>query len=479
MTELAVSIFMVAIIVQIYRRYRSVFSLPFFWAAEFALIYLGTVEIRTEFGGISYIYAAAAFGVFYLGLLAADFLVLYRAKSKKGKNGGRDSRLGEEEPAAGPRRQPQGTRIKLLFPLLPLRLGLFVSLIGATFVSFIFFSQNGIPILSSFPALAWVQSTSGVVNRLMSIFGPGCYASLGLIAWAVHRETGSRAAKGLMYLGLGLAIISQALLATKAAAIMVFIWFNIMLFYLNKKREFRKSILPFLIVVVPISAAIVIVRSMSSQGYWETGSVFQTFATRLTTEAAGPLDFIIKYSNRWGPMHGGAMHMEVERIREQLTGRTRTPILSEFVFDLMGEQSTHATGLSAALTIYGTGYAEWGLAGLILYAFLQGLAFGWTHRYLLRLKKMNLISLLLWGGVVSYLIAVSGTGTILIGLEGIFADAVPPLVLLLPFCGFFLLPMARRYRSSASGRTLDPVSRKQVHAPKWAPWGRTTPWQRQ
>ncbi len=448
MIEAAVSIFVAAIGVLIYRRYRSVFCLPFFWTAYFLFQYLGFLQIRATRGGISYAYAAAAFGVFYLGLVAADFRLALHSSSGKNKAG--DSPANHDSQQATPKRrkQSQATKIRLLFPVLPLNVGLFVSLLAATFVSIVFFNQRGIPILSSFPALAWVQSTSGVVNRLMTVFGPGCYASLGLVAWAIHRESGSRWAKAMMYQGLGLAIVSEALLASKAAAILIFIWFNILLFYLNKKREFRKSLLPLIIVVVPISFVIVAVRLMSIQGNWQAQDVVQTYYDRVTTEQAQPADFIFKYMDRFGPMQGGAIHREMERVKDQLTGRHKTPIPSEFVFDLMNRQSADITGLSAALTLYGTGYLEWGLAGMLLYSLLQGLIFGWVHRYLLRQETMNLIMLIFWGGILNYLMAVSGSGTILVSFEYVFLNAVPPLVLLLPFCGFFLFPLARRYRAS-------------------------------
>lgn len=446
MLVIIVSIFVVAVSVLIYRWSGNIFSLPFYWVAFFLFQYLGFLQIRSMYGGISYAYAALAFGIFYLGLLAADFLILYRADSGKSKSESSQSRQAPKKATSGMERHPQGTRIRLLFPSLPLEVGLFASLIGATLVSFIFFAQNGIPIFSSFPAMAWVQSTSGVINRLMTVFGPGCYASLGLVAWAVHRESGSRAAKGLMYLGLGLAMLSDALLATKAAAIMIFIWFNIVLFYMNKRREFRKSILPLIIVVVPMSFAIVAVRLMSSQGYWKDESIYQAFYNRVTTEAAQPADFIFKYMNRFGPMHSEVMRLQIKRIKEQLEQQTKTPILSEFVFDLMQGLPTKDTGLSAALTLYATGYVAWGIAGMMLYSFLQGLVFGWVHRYLLRLKKMNLLSLLIWSAVIGYLMAVTVSGSVLVGLETIVLSVVPPVALLLPFCLFFLLPVARRYR---------------------------------
>ena len=452
MIELIVSIFVAAIIVLIYLRCRNVFCLPFFWAGYFLFQYLGLLQLRAMYGGTSYVYAAVAFGTFYLGLLAGDFLVRFRSGSTRNKGGGLPAGRNPQEPASKRGRQPRATRIRLLFPVLPLKVGLFVSLLAATFIALVFFASAGIPILSSTPALAWVESTSGVVNRLMTVFGPGCYATLGLVAWAVHRESRSRAAKGMMYLGLGLAILCEALLASKAAAIMIFFWFNMILFYLNKKREMRKSLLPLVLVVVPISFAIVALRLMSSQGYWQTGSVYQTFYERVTTISAQPVDFIFKYMNRFGPMHGEAMHREVERIKDQLTGQRKTATLPEFVFDIMSGQSTSMSGMSATLTIYGLGFAEWGMAGLLLYSFLQGLIFGWIHRYLLRQETMNIVTLVLWGAILTYVTAASLLGSILIGLEGILLSTVPPFVLLLPFCGFSLLPLVRKYRASAGGR---------------------------
>jgi len=103
------------------------------------------------------------------------------------------------------------------------------------------------------------------------------------------------------------------------------------------------------------------------------------------------------------------------------------------------------------LTPEGTGYIEWGMAGLMLYSFLQGLGFGLVHRYLIRQETMNLASLVVWGGIVSYGIQLSSTGVILVGLEGVTLSVLPPLALLLPFCVFFLLPMARRYRNTVRG----------------------------
>jgi hypothetical protein len=264
--EFAVSVGVFAIIALIVWRYKTIFCLPFFWAALFAFIYLGLLQIHAESGGSSYLYAAEGFGMYFLGLLVAELLFFYRPGGRKFRSQQRHSRRKSADPNSKPAQQPRPIRIKLLFPALPLNVGLFVSLSAATFVTVVFFSEKGFPILASNPALAWVQSTSGIVNRLMSVFGPGCYAILGLIAWAIHRETGSRMSRGMMYLGLGLAIIAQGLLATKSAAIMVFVWFNILLFYMNKKRDLWKTLLPLIIIVVPVSAAIVAVRMVSTQG---------------------------------------------------------------------------------------------------------------------------------------------------------------------------------------------------------------------
>lgn len=452
MIELVVSLCVGAIVVLIYKRYRSVFCLPFFWAAYFLFQYLGFLEIHTKHGGTSYAYAAAAFGTFYAGLLIADFFIFFHARSRKRNPERRRGKDSPEEPAPKPGWQSAPTRIRLLFPSLALNIGLFVALIAATFVTIVFFANQGFPILSSFPALAWVESTSGVVNRLMTVFGTGAYAGLGLAAWAIHRETGSPAALAMMYLGLGLAIFGEALLASKAAAILIFIWFNILLFYMNKKREFRKSLLPLLLVVVPVSFMIVAVRLISIQGYWNATSVFKTYYVRVTSEQAAPADFIFKYSNRFGPLHGRGLHREMERVKDQLTGSPKTAIPSEYIYDLMDGMPTTATGLSAALTLYGTGYLEWGIAGMLLYSLLQGLGFGFFHRYLLRQESMNLITLLFWGGILNYLMFASGAGTVLVSLESVFLDAVPPLILLLPFGALFHLPIARKYRTSAGTR---------------------------
>lgn len=452
MNEFAVSLGVAMIIGLIVWRYKTVFCLPFFWAALFACIYLGLLEIRAQSGGSSYLYAAEGFGMFFLGLLVADFLFSLRAVAGRIRNRGRI--VHREPPVVQPKpsKEPKPTRIKLLFPPLPVSIGLFVSLTAATFVTIVFFGEQGFPIFSSNPALAWVQSTSGIINRLMSVFGPGCYAVLGLMAWGVHRETGWRAAKWMMYLGLGLSIVTDGLLGTKSAAIMVFVWFNIILFYMNKKRELWKTILPLIIIVVPASAAIVAVRMMSTQGYWQAQGIYETYFERLTTVAAEPLDFTFKYMNRFGAIHEQGFIMEARRIREQLTGATKTPVLSEYVYNMMEGSPPGSVDLSATLTLQGVGYIEWGMLGLLLYSFLQGLGFGLIHRYLYSRETMNIISLVVWGGVVSYGIQLSSTGIILVGLEGIMLQIVPPLALLLPFGAFFLLPMARRYRSAAGGR---------------------------
>jgi hypothetical protein len=450
MNELAVSIGVVAIIALILWRYKSAFSLPFFFAAYFACIYLGLLRIHADSGGSSYAYAAEGFGMFFAGLLAADVLFNYVILPgfKRNKKPGPQSNSNSPDAKPKSSNQLKPTRIRLLFPVLPLSVGLFVSLSAATFLTIVFFAQQGIPILSGNPALAWVQSTSGIVNRIMTVFGPGCYAVLGLMAWAIHRETGSRAARGMMYLGLGLSIITDGLLATKSAAIMVFVWFNIMLYYMNKRREFWRTLLPLIIIVVPASAAIVAVRMMSTQGYWQAGGIYETYYDRLTTIAAEPLDFTFKYMNRFGPMHGQGLRLEAKRIRQQLTGQPKTPILSEFVYDLMNDIPSNEVGLSAALTPLGTGYIEWGLVGLILYSFLQGVGFGLIHRYLFHKEMLNLISLVLWGGILNYAIQVSGSGVALIGIEGYALSVIPPLVLLAPFSLFFLLPLARKYKDS-------------------------------
>ncbi len=450
MNELAVSIGVVAIIALILWRYKSAFSLPFFFAAYFACIYLGLLRIHAESGGSSYAYAAEGFAMFFAGLLAADLLFNYVILPGLGKN--KKSRQQSDSTSSAvqskPSNQPRPTKIRLLFPVLPLNVGLFVSLSAATFLTIVFFAQQGITILSGNPALAWVQSTSGIVNRIMTVFGPGCYAVLGLMAWAVHRETGNRAARGMTYVGLGLSIIADGLLGTKSAAIMVFVWFNIMLYYMNKRREFWRTLLPLIIIVVPASAAIVAVRMMSTQGYWQAEGIYETYYDRLTKTAAEPLDFTFKYMSRFGPMHGRGLRLEAKRIWEQLTGQPKTPVLSEYVYNLMNDMPPNGVDLSVTLTPMGTGYVEWGLMGLLLYSFLQGLGFGFIHRYLYHAETLSIISLVLWGGILNYAILVSSTGIILVGIEGYALSVIPPLALLAPFSLFFLLPLARRYRES-------------------------------
>lgn len=463
MLELIVTLFVALIVVAIYCRSGNLFSLPFYWAAVFVCIYAGLLILRAEIGGSSYLYAALGFGMFFLGLLTVDtfYFFLKRHDTRKARSRQPHSNNQSIRPSLRPVQQPKRTRIGLLFPLLPLNIGLFVSLLGATFITAIFFANQGIPILSSFPALAWIQATSGIINRLMTVFGPGCFASLGLIAWAVHRETGSLAAKVLMYVGLGLAIFAQSLLASKAAAIMIFIWFNIVLFYLNKKREMRKSVLPFLIVVIPMSAAIVAVRSMSTSGYLQSGTISHTFASRVTTVAAEPLDFIFKYADRFGATRGEGIHRELARMEDQLTGGHKTPLLTEYVFDLLNGMPTYKTGLSSAITLEGTGYIEWGLEGLILYSFIQGLFFGWLHRYLLHQEKISLISVVFWASIMGYAMNASVSGNILIPLESSFLTAIPPVVFILLFGAFFLVPMARRYESHG-GRKVSRVPQTQA-----------------
>jgi len=390
--------------------------------------------------------------MYFLGLLVSELFFFYRPGRKRSRNRNRNKDHNSQGPASTPSKQPRPTRINLLFPALPLSVALFVSLSVATFVTIIFFAVQGFPILASNPALAWVQSTSGIINRLMTVFGPGCYAVLGLMAWAIHRETGSRAARAMMYLGLGLSVIANGLLATKSAAIMVFVWFNILLFYMNKKRELWRTILPLLIIVVPISAGIVAARMMSTQGYWETAGIFETYYKRLTTIAAEPLDFTFQYMNRFGPIHSRGFIMEAKRIREQLTGAPKTPVLSEYVYNLMEGLPPGEVNLSVTLTPQGTGYIEWGILGLLLYSFLQGVGFGLVHWYLFRQERMNIVSLVVWSGAISYGIQLSSTGIILVGIEGVMLQIIPPLLLLLPFGAFFLLPMARRYRSAGGRR---------------------------
>jgi hypothetical protein len=156
--------------------------------------------------------------------------------------------------------------------------------------------------------------------------------------------------------------------------------------------------------------------------------------------------------NRFGPIHEQGFIMEARRIREQLTGAPKTPVLSEYVYNMMEGSPPGSVDLSVTLTPQGTGYIEWGMAGLLLYSFLQGLGFGLIHRYLYHQETMNLVSLVVWGGILSYGIQLSSTGIFLVGLEGILLQVVPPLVLLIPFGAFFLLPMARRYRSAAGGK---------------------------
>lgn len=458
MLELIVTLFVAVVIIVIYWRSGNIFSLPFYWAAVFACIYVGLLMLRAEVGGSSYLYGALGFGMFFLGLLVVDafFFFLKRRSTTKTKSKHPPSNRQGIRPSPRPSQQPKPTRISLIFPVLPLNLGLFMSLVGATFVTIIFFANQGIPILSSFPALAWVQATSGIINRIMTLFGPGSFASLGLVAWAVHRETGSRAAKGLMYGGFGLAIFAQSLLASKAAALLIFIWFSIVVFYLNKKLEFRKSVLPFLIVVVPISATIVAVRSMSARGYVQSGAISHSFASRVTTIAAEPLDFIIKYSDRFGPTRGGGIHRELSRIKDQLTGAHKTPLLTEYVFDLMNGLPLYKTGLSSAITLEGSGYIEWGLEGLILYSFIQGLVFEWLHRYLLRQEKMNFISVIFWATILGYAMNASVNGSIIVPMETALLSAIPPIAFLVVFCAFFLFPMARKYEAPA-GRKVSRV----------------------
>src|SRR5690242_10681724 len=128
--EIPVSIFVAVVIVAIYRRYRTLFCLPFFWAAVFALLYLGMLQIRAEDGGSSFYSAAAAFGLFYVGLIGFDLIPFFRRMLNKteAKPGNKPPDQGSPGNGSRARRKPAGTRIDLIFPVLPLNIALFLSL---------------------------------------------------------------------------------------------------------------------------------------------------------------------------------------------------------------------------------------------------------------------------------------------------------------------------------------------------------------
>ena len=106
MSELAVSVGVFAIIALIVWRYKTVFCLPFFWAALFAFIYMGLLQIHAQSGGSSYMYAAEGFGMYFLGLVVAEFLFFYRPGGRRFRRQHRHSRGKSEDPNSKPAQQP-------------------------------------------------------------------------------------------------------------------------------------------------------------------------------------------------------------------------------------------------------------------------------------------------------------------------------------------------------------------------------------
>lgn len=413
---------------------RGLVSLPTICFVYLTFVYLGCLRLWFQSGSDTYLYVLAAAGAFIAGTVITHNTLLSRSRRFASKRRRFDiglRRVGKKRVFRSHRRVSR--QVKLAIGLHPQ-----VLLYTLTILTMISFSlwvywlwAVGSPLFSGNPSVGWVESGAGAMHRLFASLGGENLAFSG-VGWYALSKARPQKRRGFLAIAvccIAGAAMFMALQGSKGAAIMTLLWFAMAFFYFNRRSPKLRILVVMALLAIPLTWWIT-----SYYVYLPGQSPISIIYNRATTVEASGLNFLVQtWVPRYGPLHGRTFSMDISRIKAQFLGGFRPVLFHEYIWNLMNGVNPYVSHrLSEDLTLFGVGYANFGLLGGCLFMFLFGGVCEALDAYLMTAKKMHFLIFAVSMYLISSLIAILMSGDILvIGLETFLITIIPKL------CSFF------------------------------------------
>lgn len=409
------SAFMLLITVAAYKCSGGLFSITFVVMVYFVLNFTGIIWMYSDNVSkglpLYMLFSGAAF-LYFLGVLIAS------------------------------NRKPINVRLSLYSPinLKILELSLIISLLIEITVAIYRLMKFGIILFSGDFYSTGMESTAGVSNRLLYIMGVNGLPITALLFYLMYRVTGKIRHKTMAVISFSAGLVFNIFQGTKSAALWPIFVILMALFYLNKKLPAR------LFAVIGLT----FISAMFYIGYFwvgdfSLGKILLLYLKRATAIEVEVWDYLFNSWRRNYPLqYGGTFFLEIERIIAQITGTAKEPLFNQQIANqMLGYPDNYYTDMSPTLTIVGAGFANFGIPGAMVIAFLFGFILQKINLYLLSQETMNAISFLLWANFLPALFYIVKAGNIIIGLEGFGDTTLPILILIFTFYIFLALPFPK------------------------------------
>jgi len=229
--------------------------------------------------------------------------------------------------------------------------------------------EFGIPLFERNWYTAGIESSTGVLNRLLFNTGVESLIIMSLLAYGLYKSTNDGRFKSMTAVFFVSYMVFQTLNGGKSTAVMPFVLFGMAIFYLDRKIPVK----------LLIGAGVVVVTLVLFIGaFWAASlspwDIVPIFYERVTSVAALHLDYLL-YD--WASNHsfelGNTVWLELKRFVAQLTNFPKEPLFNEFIGNLRsGHALDQVTGVSPELSFFGTAYANFGVLGAILGSLVLG-----------------------------------------------------------------------------------------------------------
>lgn len=319
---------------------------------------------------------------------------------------------------------------------------------------------TGIPLITSGnPSVGWVRSSAGAMNRLLGSLGGSNLVFLAFGWYALYKFRKDR-----LYLTLAsgcilASIFYMAFQGSKGSAVMTFLFYSVALFYLNRRTPGLKTFVLMGAVAVPVTLWIASYY-VNSAGQSPVAIIYN----RMTTGELQGLDFLVQtWVPRFGLIHGHTFAMDIARIKAQFFGGPRPVVFHEYIKNLLdGTNPYTSTRLSESLTLFGVGYANYGLLGGSLFMLIFGGVCEALDSALMTAKRIHFLTFILAVYLANNLIAIlMGGDVLIIGLEALLIAILPKLFAFCAVYGIYALPFGISYNWSkhSAKKQLSPPER--------------------
>ncbi len=244
-------------------------------------------------------------------------------------------------------------------------------------------------------------STSSYQRIFYNLYGGiafETYAAIGLLLYNMYKEKKYLA---LTFISILIMMLEGFVFGSKAAAIAPVLSFAVISFYINKNYNMIKKYIKILIPISLFLTYIIVKHAYTG----ESGiNPFLLILLRATTISIAPVYVIIYiYSKNNGFLYGKTFIWELYRIIGQIKHEYNVPLLSEIINDIInGLPTDTASRISAAVKVYGVGYANFGIIGAFAFSFIFGYLVQYFNLRLLTFKKVNIFYFIL----ISYILLI-------------------------------------------------------------------------